>query len=99
LKKVITFVLTFFKKMIQTIRKIGNSRGVLIPKTMLVSCGITDEVEMEVLGDSIMLRSTKNKPRQGWDEAFKQAITNGEEPEDDLFEGIKNKFDDIEWTW
>jgi hypothetical protein len=54
---------------------------------------------MEVLGDSIMLRSTKNKPRQGWDEAFKQAITNGEETEDDLFEGIKNKFDDIEWTW
>lgn len=49
--------------MIQTIRKIGNSSGVLIPKTMLVSCGITDEVEMEVLGDSIMLRSTKNKPR------------------------------------
>ena len=52
--------------MIQTIRKIGNSSGVLIPKTMLVSCGITDEVEIEVLGDSIMLRSTKKtSPRLG----------------------------------
>ena len=85
--------------MIQTIRKIGNSSGVLIPKTMLATCGITDEVEMEVLGDSIMLRSTKSKPRQGWDEAFKQAIANGDEPEGDMFEGMKNTFDDTEWTW
>lgn len=85
--------------MIQTIRKIGNSNGVLIPKTMLATCGITDEVEMEVLGDSIVLRSTKSMPRQGWDEAFKQAIANGDEPEGDMFEGMKNTFDDIEWTW
>lgn len=34
------------------------------------------------------------KPRQGWDEAFKQAITYGDKPKDDLFEGMKNKFDD-----
>ncbi len=85
--------------MIQTIRKIGNSNGVLIPKTMLVSCGITDEVEMQILGDTIMLRSTKKKPREGWDEAFKQAIADGDEPEGDLFEGMKNTFDDTEWTW
>ncbi len=52
-------------KMIQTLRKIGNSNGVLIPKTMLITCGITDEVEMEVLGDSLMLRSTKKKARDG----------------------------------
>ncbi len=85
--------------MIQTLRKIGNSTGVLIPKTMLVTCGITDEVEMEVLGDSIMLRSTKKKARDGWDEAFKQAIANGDKPENDMFEGMKNDFDDSDWTW
>jgi|GEM_PF-6325682 len=45
--------------MVQTLRKIGNSNDGLIPKTMFTQCGITDEVEMEVLGDSIMLRSTK----------------------------------------
>ena len=85
--------------MIQTLRQIGNSIGVLIPKTMLVTCGITDEVEMEVLGDSIMLRSTKKKVRDGWDEAFEQAIANGDEPENDMFEGMKNAFDDSDWTW
>ena len=78
--------------MVQTIRKIGNSSGVLIPKTMLATCGITDEVEMEILGDSIMLRSTKNKPRQGWDEAFKQAIANGNKPESDMFETLEEMF-------
>ncbi len=51
--------------MIQTLRKIGNSNSILIPKAMSVTCGITDEVEMEVLGDSIMLRSTKKKARDG----------------------------------
>ena len=85
--------------MIQILRKIGNSNGVLIPKSMLISCGITNEVEMEVLGDSIMLRSTKKKARDGWDEAFKQAIANGDEPENDMFEGLKNTFDDSDWTW
>ncbi len=87
------------KDMIQALRKIGNSNGVLIPKTMLATCGITDEVEMEVLGDSIIIRSTKKHPRDGWDEAFKQAITNGDKPEGDMFEGMKNTFDDSDWTW
>jgi antitoxin MazE len=85
--------------MVQTLRKIGNSNGVLIPKTMLATCGITDEVEMEVLGDSIIMRSTKKHPRHGWDEAFKQAIADGDKPEGDMFEGMKNEFDDTDWTW
>ncbi|MDZ7898543.1 MAG: AbrB/MazE/SpoVT family DNA-binding domain-containing protein [Arcicella sp.] len=85
--------------MIQTLRKIGNSNGVLIPKAMLSTCGIIDEVEMEVLGDSIVMRSTKKHPRDGWDEAFKQAIANGDKPEGDMFEGMKNTFDDLDWTW
>ena len=85
--------------MIQAIRKIGNSNGILIPKVMLATCGITDEVEMEVLGDSIMLRSTKKSARDGWDLAFKRAIANGNEPENDMFEGMKNEFDDTEWNW
>lgn len=85
--------------MIQVLRKIGNSNGVLIPKTMLATCGITDEVEMEVLGNSIIMRSTKKHPRDGWDDAFKQAIANGDKPENDMFEGIKNTFDGTDWTW
>ncbi|CAH0993968.1 hypothetical protein EMA8858_00073 [Emticicia aquatica] len=75
--------------MIHTVKKIGNPNGVLIPKAILASCGITDEVDVEVLGDFILLRSTKNKPRQGWDEAFKHAIANGDEPEGDIFEEIE----------
>ena len=80
--------------MVQALRKIGNSNGVLIPKTMLTTYDITDEVEMEVLGDSIIVHSTKKHPRDGRDEAFKQAIANGDKPESDMFEGMKNTFDD-----
>ncbi len=35
--------------------------------------------------------------RKGWDEAFKQAIAIGDTPENDIFEGMKNAFDDSEW--
>jgi hypothetical protein len=38
-----------------------------------------------------------NQVREGWDNAFKQAIANGDTPENDMFEGLKNAFDDSEW--
>jgi DNA-binding ferritin-like protein len=40
---------------------------------------------------------TKKEVRKGWDNAFKQAIANGDTPENDMFEGMKNAFDDSEW--
>jgi antitoxin MazE len=82
--------------MVQTIRKIGNSSGVIIPKSMLQSCGISEEVEMEIIGEAIVLKSVKNHPRDGWENAFKQENKNTEK---DMFEGMKNNFDDSDWNW
>ena len=44
-----------------------------------------------------ILKSKKKRARSGWDLAFKKAIANGNEPENDMFEGMKNEFDDTEW--
>jgi antitoxin MazE len=85
--------------MVQSIRKIGNSNGVLIPKSMLISCGITEDVEMEVIGDAIVMRSSKKHPRDGWEEAFKLATQDQPETDGDLFEGMKNEFDKEDWNW
>lgn len=49
-----------------TIRKIGNSRGVLIPKPMLAQTGLVDEVEITVEGEVIVLRKAPRKAREGW---------------------------------
>ncbi len=82
--------------MIQSIRKIGNSSGILLPKSMLQACGITSEVEIEVQDKTILLRPVSSA-RTGWEAAFAAAIANGDEPESDLFEGIGNQFDETEW--
>ena len=81
--------------MIQSIRKIGNSSGILLPKAMLQACGITTEVEIEVQDKSILLRPVQSV-RAGWEAAF-AAAANGDEPEGDLFEGLANQFDETEW--
>ena len=46
-----------------TIRKMGNSQGVIIPKAVLTQLGLEGEAEMSVERDSIVLR----RPRSGDD--------------------------------
>jgi antitoxin MazE len=82
--------------MIQSIRRIGNSSGILLPKSMLLACGITTEVEIEVHDKTILLRPVQ-PARAGWEAVFAAAIDAGDEPEGDLFEGMQNQFDQTEW--
>ena len=82
--------------MIQSIRKIGNSSGILLPKAMLLACGITGEVEIEVQDKTILLRPVPTR-RAGWEAAFAAAVAEGDEPETDMFEGLANDFDQAEW--
>jgi antitoxin MazE len=49
--------------------KIGNSRGIRIPKILLDQAQLGDEIEVEVQGDKIIVSSVRG-PRQGWDEQF-----------------------------
>ena len=36
--------------------KIGNSRGIHIPRTVLEQAGLTDEVEMKVEGNKLIIQ-------------------------------------------
>lgn len=49
-----------------TIRRMGNSQGVLIPKPILAQLGLEDEVDMAVEDDALVIRKPKKKPREGW---------------------------------
>ena len=51
----------------------------------------------EILKNEIAEHTEIKEVRKGWDAAFKKAILNGEIPENDMFEGMKNDFDDLEW--
>ena len=54
--------------MLATIRRLGNSQGILIPKPLLQQVGLVDQAEMRVEGDALVLRKPKAAPRAGWAE-------------------------------
>ncbi|KXV11099.1 antitoxin [Caballeronia megalochromosomata] len=63
-----------------TIRKMGNSQGVLIPKPFITELGLESEVEMTVEDDAIVLRRPRSVAREGWAEASKLIAKRGEDP-------------------
>ena len=78
--------------------KIGNSRGVRLPKAVLEQCGIENEAVLDVRDGEIVLRPIKRRPREGWREAFAAAAKSQDEQELLLGE-FANEFDDTDWTW
>jgi antitoxin MazE len=76
--------------------RIGNSRGVRIPKPLLEQAGLENEVLLRVVDDGIVIESA-DKPRAGWGEA---ARTLHERREDGLLDDmIPTEFDNTEWVW
>jgi antitoxin MazE len=77
--------------------RIGNSRGVRIPKTVIEQCGFGKTVELRVENDCLII-SPERRPRQGWEKAFQAA---GPSVDDQLLlKGREsNKFDHKEWKW
>lgn len=47
--------------------------------------------------DEIAKNTEIKKIRKNWNKVFKQAVTNGDIPKKDMFEGMKNSCDDSEW--
>ncbi|MBU3648382.1 MAG: AbrB/MazE/SpoVT family DNA-binding domain-containing protein [Limnohabitans sp.] len=53
------------------IRPFGNSRGIVIPKTLLTQLGLEDAAEVSVENDSLVIRKPSQAPRSGWGDAAK----------------------------
>ena len=76
--------------------KIGNSQGVRIPKLLLEQSGIHAEVEIEVQGDHLTIR-TASCSRTGWEEAFAAMAT---QHDDVLHDEVNTTdWDRVEWEW
>jgi len=77
-----------------TLRKIGNSRGVLIPAALLAACDIADEVEMRVENNRLVIEPVAQQPRQGWFEGY-QAAT-----DTDAWQDLQETAaEQDEWEW
>jgi antitoxin MazE len=79
------------------IRRMGNSRGVLIPKAILaqLGLGLEDTLEMTIENDSIVLRRSARTVRAGWAEASKAVAAASD---DNLVMGEFSNGEDEEFT-
>jgi len=76
--------------------RIGNSRGIRIPKPLIEECQLGDTVELRVV-DRQLVVSAKSDARAGWAEAFRKA---GPSTHDELLLDLpENDFDRDEWQW
>src|SRR5262249_33562385 len=51
--------------------RIGNSKGIRIPKPVIEQCGFKDKVQLQVEKDRLVI-SPARRPRQGWADAFQR---------------------------
>ena len=78
--------------------KIGNSRGIRIPKALLEHAGLNEEVELEAQQNQVVIRAV-GKPRQGWEEAFRAMVEHGDDQLLDEDLTGRTSWDEEEWEW
>ena len=77
--------------------RIGNSRGIRIPKPLIEQCGFGDTVELHIEQDRLVI-APGHPARHGWKEAFAAAGSSADDPLP--LEVLPfNEFDAEEWTW
>ena len=70
--------------------RIGNSRGLHLPKSLIEKAGLKDEVEVTLL-DGVLIVTSAEHPRQGWEAAVSRLL---ERRDDHVFEeSVAPRFD------
>ena len=76
--------------------RIGNSRGIRLPKVLLEEAQLPDEVELQAEPGRIVIRRAA-RPRAGWAAAARRMRKQGD---DQLLDPpTATRFDEEEWEW
>lgn len=75
-----------------SLRKVGNSRGIIIPAALLAACEMGDEVDIRLEGKTLLIAPI-NAPRTGWFEGYKPGADAAALAALPIDEGIE------EWVW
>ena len=76
--------------------RIGNSKGIRLPKPLIEQAGLTEEVELQVRGNTIIIAARKS-PRSDWAEAAQRLAA--EDGDRMLDVPTPTRFDEAEWQW
>ncbi|MGD0961053.1 MAG: AbrB/MazE/SpoVT family DNA-binding domain-containing protein [Methylomonas sp.] len=74
------------------LRKIGNSRGLIIPAALLEACNIGEEVDMRIEGKSLVIEAL-HAPRQNWFSGYQA------ETDDEYWPTLPDDEENGEWEW
>jgi antitoxin MazE len=75
--------------------RIGNSRGVRLPKALIDQVGLTDEIDLRVENGCVVIAPVRS-PRSGWADAARQLRVTTNETFDCF---APTRFDEAEWQW
>ena len=78
--------------------RIGNSRGIRIPKPLLEETGLEGEVEIVAEDRGLVVRPIRS-PRDGWARAFIEMAERGEDRLLDEGSMPPTDWEDGEWEW
>jgi len=78
--------------------RIGNSRGIRIPKSVIELCQLHGAVDLIVQQGQLVVRSAA-KARAGWDQAFEQMHRHGDDQLLDRDSPTPSEWDRKDWTW
>lgn len=81
------------------LKKIGNSKGITLSKSLLEQYQFEDEVEIIAQPDGLLITPAKAKNREKWEEQFIAAKKAGHSSGTDLLGSFSNSFDKNDWTW
>ena len=76
--------------------KIGNSRGIRVPKVLLDQAQLPDEVELHAEPGRLVVQATR-RPRTGWAKAARAMRDRADDGP--LDEPTATRFDREEWEW
>jgi antitoxin MazE len=75
--------------------RIGNSRGVRLPKLVIEQAGLDEDVQLEVHGNTVVIRPLAST-RAGWAAAAAELAAT----EEGLLDAVRpTAFDEDEWAW
>jgi antitoxin MazE len=75
--------------------RIGNSRGVRLPKPVIEEARLAEDIDIQVRGGAVVI-SSRRRPRAGWAEAARRMREAGE---DRLLDRPTGTRFDEEWRW
>ena len=79
-----------------TIRRIGNSQGIVIPKPLLAQVGLEDHADLTIERGALVLRRPAKARRAGWAVAAQKIAESGD---DSLVLGEFSNEDDAGLNW